>query len=357
MYMKRALELALLGKGHVNPNPMVGAVIVKDGRILAEGWHKKYGSIHAEREAFAALKESCKGGDLYCTLEPCCHYGKQPPCTEAIVENGIKRVFVGSDDPNPVVNGGGYEFLKKHGVEVHTGILKEECDSINESFFYYIKNKLPYVVCKYAMTADGKTASFTGDSRWISSEASRALVHDMRGTYTGIMAGINTVLEDDPMLNCRIDGRRSPVRIICDSSLRIPLDCNIVKTANEYETIVATISKDSPKIKALEDKGIKIITTEEKEGKVDLKALFAELGSMKIDSILVEGGGELNFSILKEGLCNKLFVFIAPKILGGKNAKTPVGGQGIELVKNCIDLSEPIVKNIGSDILLEYEVM
>ncbi len=356
-YMKRALELAVLGRGFVNPNPMVGAVIVKDGRIISEGWHHSYGELHAERDAFENLKEDCHGADLYVTLEPCCHHGKQPPCTDAIIKRGIKRVFAGSDDPNPAVNGGGYDILKKNGIEVHRGILKEECDSINRHFFHYIKNRIPYTVCKYAMTADGKIATRTGDSKWISGEASRRYVHELRGTYRGIMVGINTVLKDDPMLNCRIENRKSPVRIVCDSSLRLPLESRLVKTAGQFETIAATVSQDSEKISALEKRGVKVIVTKNKDGRTDLADLYKKLGSMGIDSILAEGGGELDYSLMKEGLCNRLLVFVAPKIFGGRNAKTPVGGEGAELAKDCLRLSEPVVRLLDGDVLLDYEVM
>ncbi len=355
--MRRAIELALKGKGLVSPNPMVGAVIVKDGKIIAEGYHRSYGTLHAERDAFANLKQPSDGADLYVTLEPCCHHGKQPPCTDAVIEHGIKRVFVGSEDPNPLVNGKGNAILRDHGIEVHTGILKEECDSINLPFFHYIQTKTPYFVCKYAMTADGKIASVSGNSKWISSEASRKRAHEMRAEYKGIMAGINTVLADDPMLNCRIEGCPSPIRIICDTHLRLPRDSNIAKTAGEYRTIIATASDDEDKKNTLRSMGVEIINVPEKEGHIDLPALAVELGKLKIDGVLVEGGGELNFSVMKEGLCRKVFVFIAPKILGGASAKTPVGGAGIERLGDCVKLSAPKVSPIGDDILLEYEVM
>ncbi|MCD8089669.1 MAG: dihydrofolate reductase family protein [Clostridiales bacterium] len=327
--MKRALELAVLGRGFTSPNPMVGAVIVKDGRIISEGWHHRYGDLHAERDAFSRAEESCEGADMYVTLEPCCHYGKQPPCTEAIIEHKIKRVFIGSDDPNPLVNGKGMDILEI----------------------------MPYCVFKYAMTADGKIASYTGDSKWISCEKSRKLVHEMRGNYRGIMAGINTVLADDPMLNCRLEGRLSPVRIICDSGLKIPMESKIVKTAGEYETIIAAVSGSDEKAAALREKGAEVLFVNEKKGHIDLRDLFVKLGQRKIDSILIEGGGDINFSVLNEGLCSKLFVFVAPKILGGRSAKSPVGGEGIETADGCIKLGGPKISSVGSDILLEYEVI
>ena len=253
-YMTRAIELAKGGVGYTSPNPLVGAVIVKDGRIIGEGYHERYGSLHAERNAFASLKESAEGATIYVTLEPCCHHGKQPPCTEAIVENKIARVVIGSRDPNPLVSGKGTAFLREHGILVEEDFMKEECDRLNPIFFHYITNKLPYVVMKYAMTLDGKIATVTGASKWISGEESRHMVHEMRHKYRGIMVGIGTVLADDPMLNCRIDGLRSPVRIICDSHLSIPLDSNICKTANEYDTIIACANGDEAKKTILNEK-------------------------------------------------------------------------------------------------------
>ena len=238
-YMRRAIELAKKGRGWTNPNPMVGAVIVKNGSIIGEGYHEKCGELHAERNAIASLTESAEGATLYVTLEPCCHYGKTPPCTEAILEQKIARVVIGSRDPNPKVSGKGAKILREAGVRVEEDFLREECDALNPVFFHYITTGLPYVAMKYAMTADGKIATKTGASKWISGEEARSLVHEMRHDYMAIMAGIGTVLADDPMLNVRLEGKKSPVRIICDSMLRIPLDNQICQTAGRYRTIVA----------------------------------------------------------------------------------------------------------------------
>ena len=236
-YMRRAIELAKKGEGWCHPNPLVGAVIVKEGRIIGEGYHERYGDLHAERNAIKNLSESPEGAEIFVTLEPCCHHGKQPPCTEAIVSSGIKKVFIGSRDPNPLVSGKGTAYLREHGVEVIEDFLREECDELNPVFFHYITTKCPYVTMKYAMTMDGKIATKTGRSKWITGEPAREEVQRMRHAAMGIMAGIGTVLADDPMLNCRIEGGRSPVRIICDSRLRIPMESQIVKTAKEYRTI------------------------------------------------------------------------------------------------------------------------
>lgn len=352
--MKRAIELALKGEGYVNPNPMVGAVIVKNNKIIGEGWHRKYGELHAERDAFKNLTESAEGADMYVTLEPCCHYGKQPPCTEAVAQHKIKRVFVGSFDPNPLVAGKGIEYLRNHGVEVIENCMREECDSINKIFFHYITTKTPYVVMKYAMTMDGKIACVTGKSQWITGEEARNDVQKSRKKLMGIMAGIGTVLADNPMLTCRIEEGATPIRIICDSSLKIPPESNIVQTAKDIKTIIAFCNENPQKEKQLSLMGCQMLKVNSLEGKTDLKDLMKKLGEMKIDSILLEGGGELNYSALKSGIVNMVQVYIAPKIFGG-NAKTPVGGRGVDTPDEAYMFGEPTIKRIGNDILLEYE--
>lgn len=276
-YMYRALELAKKGTGAVNPNPLVGAVLVKDNRIIGEGYHEKYGQLHAERNAIADCYrrgENPAGAELYVTLEPCCHYGKTPPCTEAIIENKIVKVYVGSNDPNPLVDGGGIAVLRAHGIEVETGILKQECDALNEIFFHYIRTKRPFVLMKYAMTMDGKIATVTGDSKWITGEAARRQVHEDRNRCAAIMAGVGTVIADNPMLNCRLPEGYSPVRIICDTSLRTPADSLVVTTAKEIPTILATCCTDKEKQKVFTDKGCKILEVSETYDKTAKAAGF-----------------------------------------------------------------------------------
>ena len=355
-YMNIALTLAELGRGHTNPNPMVGSVIVKNGNVIGMGYHQYCGGLHAERNAFAHCTEDPSGADLYVTLEPCCHYGKTPPCTDIIIEKNIKRVFIGSDDPNPLVAGKGIEKLKQNGIEVYTGILKSQCDKLNTIFFHYIKTKTPYVVMKYAMTADGKIATYTGDSKWITAEQSRKQVHHIRNAVSGIMVGIGTVLADNPLLNCRIEGGKNPIRIICDSTLKIPLDSQIVKTANEIKTIIAFAQKDEQKQIALQKAGIQLLYLPNEQNKVDLNALMIELGKQKIDSILLEGGATLNECTLQCGIVNKLLVYIAPKIFGGSEAKSPVAGKGVAMASKAYNLYLKEIKTIGQDILLEYDV-
>lgn len=353
--MKIAIEEAKKGMGYTSPNPMVGAVVVKDGKIISKDYHHKCGEFHAERNALLKCDDA-SGADLYVTLEPCCHQGKTPPCTDIIIEKGIKRVFMGSSDPNPLVAGKGKEILEKNGIEVISGVMKEECDSLNDVFFHYITTKTPYVVMKYAMTADGKIATVTGASKWITGEEARNSVHYDRHRYSGIMAGIGTVLADDPMLNCRIPGGKDPVRIICDSSLRTPLDSNIVKRASEIPTIIATVIDDENRYREYEEKGVKIIRTLPENGRVNLRELMIKLGAMNIDSILLEGGAGLNFSALQAGIVNRVKCYIAPKIFGGETAKTPVGGKGVKLPSNAFMLGEPSITHYGEDILIEWKV-
>lgn len=357
-YMRRAMELAKGGLGWTNPNPLVGAVIVKNGRIIGEGYHERCGELHAERNAIASLTESAEGATLYVTLEPCCHYGKTPPCTEAILEQKFARVVIGSRDPNPLVAGKGAAILRKAGVRVEEDFLREECDALNPVFFHYITKKTPYVVMKYAMTADGKIAARTGDSKWVTGEKAREKVQELRHQYMGIMVGIGTVLADDPMLNVRISGKKSPVRIICDSRLRIPLDSRIVKTAKEYRTIVAYAEEDSDagKLEQLRAAGVETVSVPDAYGRVDLKKLMEYLGKQGIDSVLLEGGGTLNDAALSAGIVNEICAFIAPKIFGGAGAKTPVSGIGVAHPPEAVMLELKDVEKIGDDLMLRYSV-
>lgn len=353
-YMRRALELARKGEGHTSPNPMVGCVVVKDGRIISEGYHEKYGEFHAERNALTRCTEDTAGADLYVTLEPCCHQGKTPPCTDIIIEKKIARVFVGSMDSNPLVAGKGVQILRDHGIYVETGILDAECRKLNEVFYHYIATKTPFVVMKYAMTLDGKIACATGDSKWVTGEIARTQVHRMRGRYRGIMVGIGTVLADDPMLNCRVEGGVDPVRIICDSNLHIPTESQIVKTASDIGTIVACSQealeseRKQEKIRRLKEAGIQIIGTEGAHG-VNLVELMKKLGGQNIDSILLEGGGTLNASALEDGIVNKVYAYIAGKLIGGMDARSPVEGMGIDRMADAITLQNMEIEKLGDD--------
>ena len=348
-YMKAALNEAVKGLGFTNPNPMVGAVIVKDGRIISRGYHRRYGELHAERNAINNCKDNLNGSEIYVTLEPCCHYGKTPPCTEAIIQSGIKKVFIGSEDPNPLVAGKGAETLRKHGIYVESGILKKECDRINDVFFHYITYKTPFVVMKYAMTADGKIACYNGESKWITGERARENVQKSRLRYSAVMVGAGTVIADDPMLTCRLENGRNPIRIICDSRLRIPADCNIVKTADKVRTIIACL-ETAKNAEIYQKYGVEILRTGERDGRVDLKELVVRLGEMKIDSILLEGGGRLAEGALKAGIVDKVQFYIAPMLIGGESAKTPVEGRGIAALSEAWHISNWKAEVIGDDI-------
>lgn len=354
--MKRAIDLAKRGVGWTNPNPLVGAVVVKEGQVIGEGWHEKIGGLHAERNALRNCKEDPAGAELYVTLEPCCHYGKTPPCTEAILEAKIKKVYVGNIDPNPKVAGKGIQILIDHGIEVEVGVMEKECREMNDIFFHYIQNELPFTALKYAMTLDGKIAAYTGESQWITGEEARKHVHKLRHRYKAIMAGIGTVLADDPMLNARIEHGCDPIRVICDSNLKIPLESKIVKTAKEIPTIIATVSQDQEKRKILEQKGCEILYTPENDKRVDLGKVLKELRRREIDSVLVEGGGTLNETLMKNHYVHKVYAYIAPKLLGGERAKTPIEGEGIGRLQDAICLEQMRWKLLGTDLLVEGRV-
>lgn len=355
-YMKLALQLAENGCGWTAPNPMVGAVIVKQGKIIGKGWHEKYGELHAERNALRSCTEPPEGATMYVTLEPCCHYGHQPPCTEAILSSGIKKVVVGSCDPNPLVSGKGIQILREHGIEVTEHILREECDRLNEVFFYYVSTNLPFVVMKYAMTMDGKIAAYTGISKWITGEEARSHVQKQRHRYTAIMVGVETVLTDNPLLTCHVQGGKNPVRIVCDTTLRTPLHTQIVTSAGQIPTILATCCTDREKISAYEKTGCHVFIVAEKDGHVDLKELMKKLGQERIDSILLEGGGTLNWAALKAGIIQKVQTYIAPKLFGGQTAKTPVEGTGVSSPADAFALKNSMITRLGNDYLIESEV-
>lgn len=363
-YMRRAIQLAAEGEGKTRPNPLVGAVVVKDGRIIGEGYHTKYGSLHAEREALADCirrGEDSRGADMYVTLEPCCHTGKQPPCTEALVEAGIGRVIIGSSDPNPLVSGKGTEFLRQYGIRVETGFLKDECDALNPIFFHYITTGRPYVALKYAMTADGRIATVAGNSKWITGEVARNHVQKLRNRYASILVGINTVLADNPMLNCRLPGGVNPLRIVLDSSLRIPLDCKLVQSASEIPLLVVCAGFCSPEMaakeKALEKLGVEVVSLPGADGRPDLEALVIELRKRGIDSLLIEGGSQIHYSALKSGIVNHIYSYVAPKIFGGNQALGPVSGAGVEQVSDAFRLKLAGTQLLGNDVLIEYEVL
>lgn len=355
--MRQALELAKKGCGRVSPNPIVGAVIVKDGQILGCGYHEKYGGPHAERNALAACRESPEGATLYVTLEPCCHYGKTGPCTEAIIQSKIQRVVIGSKDPNPLVSGKGIAALEQAGIQVTTDVLREDCDRLNVIFFHFIQTRTPYVTMKYAMTLDGKIAAYTGESKWITGKAARHHVQETRHRYSAIMTGVGTVLADDPLLTCRLPDGKNPVRVICDSGLRTPLTSRLAATARQVPTLLATCCEDSHRIRQYQQAGFEILTLPSRDGHIDLKVLCRLLGERNLDSLLLEGGMTLNWSALQAGIVNHIQAYIAPKLLGGKEAKSPIGGTGVPTPGQAFRLSPCTIRQFGEDLLLESEVL
>ena len=358
-YMRRAIALAERGAGFVNPNPMVGAVIVKGGKVIGEGWHERYGEWHAERNAFKNCTGDAQGATMYVTLEPCCHHGKTPPCTDAIIEHGIARVFVGICDPNPLVAGKGIALLREAGIEVFVGMEDEAIREQNKVFLKYISTRRPWVALKTAMTLDGKIATWSGDSKWITGTEARAYVHELRHRLMAVMVGIGTAVADDPLLNCRIEGRgvRQPIRVIVDSNARLGLESQLVKTAREYRTIVAhTRFAVEEKLEALRKAGVETLYCEEKVGLVDVDNLLVSLGQMGVDSILLEGGGSLNYSFLSGGFTDEVYAFIAPKIVGGEKAKTPVEGIGIDKMADAITLERTDVLSLGQDLPVKFRV-
>lgn len=352
-YMREALRIAAYASGRTTPNPLVGAVIVKDNRIVGQGWHRKAGTEHAEIHALHQAGELAKGADIYVTLEPCSHYGKTPPCCQAIIKAGIKRVIVAMTDPNPLVAGNGLKELKTAGIEVVEGVCRDEAEKLNEVFLKWIVHKMPFVVVKTAMTLDGKIATVSGDSKWITNEKSRKFVHQLRDLYDGILVGIGTVLADNPTLTTRLDHLgKNPVRIIVDSKARIPLDSIVITDKSAHTILAVTERASQEKIAALLQVGIEVIMTKEKADRVDLSDLLKILAEKNICSILVEGGSRINYSFFVEHLVDKVHCFIAPKIIGGTDAASPVGGKGTFYMKDAYQLNDITTERFDEDILI-----
>lgn len=365
-YMALAVQEAWKGCGHVNPNPMVGCVVVKGGKIIARGFHRKYGAPHAERAALSLCSADTEGATLYVTLEPCCHYGKTPPCTDAIIESKVARVVFGSSDPNPLVAGKSRGVLEAAGIKVDGGVLKEECDALNEAFFYYITTGKPFIIVKYAMTADGKVATVTGKSKWITGEEARQRVHFDRHRYSALITGVGTVASDNPLLTCRFEnfggseypevGKvAQPVRIVCDTRLRTPLYSNIVRTARHFNTIIATAETDTAKHAPYIEQGCEILTLQRGQGGVDIAQLVDELGKMGIDSAILESGPALTASFLEAGFANKAHVYIAPTIFGG-SGKSPVAGRGAPTPADALRITGATMRQYGRDFLIEGNI-
>ncbi|MBT6600064.1 MAG: bifunctional diaminohydroxyphosphoribosylaminopyrimidine deaminase/5-amino-6-(5-phosphoribosylamino)uracil reductase RibD [Nitrospina sp.] len=357
--MNLALDLARKSEGQTNPNPLVGAVIVKSGKVVAKGYHEKAGLPHAEAIALNKAGTKARGADLYVNLEPCCHHGRTPPCTEAIISAGIKRVILGIRDPNRLVNGRGIRFLRKQGVEVVIGVLRRDCHKINEHFIKYITTGRPWVILKSAASLDGKIATRTGDSKWITGSKARAYAHRLRSRVDAILVGAETVRMDDPQLTVRPKkkGMRNPVRIIVSGKGSISTSAKIFNNAHKERVIyVANASLPLVRKKKLQKIGVEVLLVKYRKKKVDLPLLMDALGKMKITSIMIEGGSEISGNALKEKLVDKLIYFLAPKIIGGKNAPGPVGGQGISRIEDFIEVKEISIEKLGNDFVIEGNI-
>lgn len=351
--MKRALSLARKGLGRTSPNPAVGCVIVRDGVVVGEGWHRKAGTPHAEVHALRRAGDAARGADVYVSLEPCSHFGKTPPCADALVRAGVARVFVGTVDPNPLVSGQGIDRLRAAGIEVVAGILEKDCRLINEAFIKHVTTGMPFVILKSAMTMDGKTATASGDSKWITSERSRDYVHRLRAMVNGIMVGVGTVVADDPLLTCRTPGRKKdPARFIVDSRLRIPSSARVLRPESEAKTYIATIISQSEKMDELGRLGAEFVPCLENGGRVDLKDLLRKLGGMGIQSLLLEGGRELAGEFLRLGLIDKFLLFYAPKLVGGEG-RGLFGGAGAGRMADARMLCGIRIHRFGDDFMVE----
>lgn len=363
-FMKEALRQARRGKGRTSPNPMVGAVIVRNGKVIASGYHKRAGQNHAEIEALKKIGWSARANDLlYVTLEPCSHYGRTPPCTEAILKSGLRRVVVGMKDPNPNVSGGGSNYLAEKGIEVKTGVLESECQRLNEAFLHFITTCRPFVIAKSALTLDGWSATSVGHSKWITNEISRQFVHRLRDRVDGVLVGVGTVIADDPVLTTRLKHRngKDPIRIIVDTHLRIPHNAKILDPNSESMTFIA-VSEDvsHESLTRIERHGVSPIVCPTKGGKIDLSGLMDILGGMSVVSIMVEGGASVMGYMIRERMIDKFYIFKAPKILGGSDGIPMARGDGPEKMDESLSLKDLKVKRFGDDILLtgypDYEV-
>jgi len=350
-YMDIAIKLAENGRGYVSPNPLVGCIIVKRGKIVGRGYHKKYGEAHAEINALKAAGKKANNATMYVNVEPCSHWGKTSPCTEKIVEAGIREVVVGMEDPNPLVDG--YKELKFRGLKTRIGILRDKAKKLNEVYIKYMKTKKPFVILKLAMSLDGKIATSTGDSKYITSTAARKYVHQIRNDVDAVMVGINTVIRDNPLLDSRLVKGKNPIKVIVDSTLKISENSKVLNDPSKV--IIATTNKaPKHKIDKLQNKGARILVLKPKKGLVDLKELMKELGKSEIASVMIEGGAELSGNAIKEGIVDKLLIFTAPKIIG--NGLGPIKNLGIKKVNKAINLRNILTKKIGNDLLVEGDL-
>lgn len=352
-WMRRALDLAARGRGAVEPNPLVGAVVVRAGAVVGEGWHQRHGGPHAEVHALAAAGEAARGGTLYVTLEPCCHHGKTPPCTDAVLAAGVARVVVAMSDPFPRVAGGGLARLRGAGLAVEAGACEAEARVLNAPYLKLLATGRPYVHAKWAMTLDGKIATRCGDSKWISSAASRRRAHVLRGRMDAILVGVATALADDPQLTARPPGPRVACRVVLDSAARLPLDAHLVRTAGDVSTLVVTTARaPAERVAALAAAGCEVLAVPARDGRPDVAAVLDELGRRRYTNLLVEGGGEVLGSFLDAGEIDEAHVFIAPRLVGGAAARPPLLGRGVERLGEALALETLTVETIDGDVYL-----
>ena len=358
-YMKKALELAEKGRGTTSPNPMVGALIVKNGKIIASAYHRRPGGLHAEAIALKRAGKKAKGATLYANLEPCAHIGRTPPCSKAIIKSGIKEVYCSMIDPNPLNNGKGKKELEKNGVKVRVGILNKEAVKLNKVFIKYVTKNMPFVTIKAAESLDGKIATKTMDSKWITTQASRDYSHALRSEMDAVLVGVNTIIRDNPILTSRKN--KSPIKIVLDSNLRVSESANIFSKKSPGLNIVAILRKSLKiphilkKTWRFNKKGILVIACPGKNSRIDMEWLLKELAELEISRLLVEGGGDTIAGFLEQGLADRILFFIAPKIIGGRNAVTSVEGRGVDKVSQAIELKNVKVEMIEGDILVSGE--
>jgi len=352
-FMNLAIELAMKAKGKTTPNPMVGAVVVKNGKIIGRGFHQQAGLAHAEVTALAQAGQAAKGAQLYVTLEPCSHFGRTPPCIDRIIRSGLKEVFIGMIDPNPLNNGRSVEILRRKGIRVEVGFLEEKLKLMNEAFIKYITKGIPFITVKVAQSLDGRIATKSGDSKWITTDKSRAFAHRMRSGYDAIMVGVNTVLRDDPVLNSWFS-KKHPIKVVVDSQLSTPAGSNIFSPGAKVfiVTMPAKAGQETENRKVLAQKA-KILEVKEKNGQVNLKDMMKKLARLEVTNVLVEGGGTLIGSLFDEKLVDKIMFFISPKIIGGKDAIGSVMGKGITRIDKAVKIKNPICRRIGDDFLIE----
>jgi diaminohydroxyphosphoribosylaminopyrimidine deaminase / 5-amino-6-(5-phosphoribosylamino)uracil reductase len=350
--MRAALALARRGVGKTAPNPAVGCVIARDGAVVGRGWHKKAGTPHAEVHALNEAGALAAGADAYVTLEPCAHFGKTPPCARALVAARVARVFVAMIDPNPLVAGKGIEILREAGIEVQVGLLEAQARELNLPFIKWIQTKRPYVILKSALTMDGKSATAGGDSRWITGDRSRREVHRLRGVVDAIMVGVGTVIKDDPLLTCRVSGGKDPIRVVVDSTLRIPRHAAVFNPHSTARTLVATCCADPARLEAIAAHGGEVLSCAGREGRVELDDMFRQLGALGIQSVLLEGGSHLAGAALRAGLIDSCMIFLAPKLVGGVGMGL-FAGEGVAMMGDALKLEGMTVKRIGADLLVQ----